>query len=234
MRAKDPQQTLRAVFRLGLASAALAACSSSTAPETGPLPSDVKAILFLQRLPRMDSGNVFDYQSFVPGGRLVKLEPPSADGHLTVLISAPMFDGADIQSYDLSFDAASMVFSARLADAGNYHLFSMNLDGSNFRQLTEGANDYVYPIFIPGGRILYTTNLNVENFLDANSPSRSSRTSTSAPPPPRSAPWRWTAAAGAGRQECVAPSFARRCSRTATLLTRNGGTWAAPTTATSG
>ena len=172
MRAKDTQQTLRAVFRLGVASVALAACSSSTAPETGPLPSDVKAILFLQRLPRMDSGNVFDYQSFEPGGRLVKLEPPSADGHLTVLSSAPELEGADIQSYDLSFDAETIVLSARLADAGNYHLFLMDIDGSNFRPLTDGPNDYVYPIFIPGGRILYTTNNDVEKFLDMDSPSQ--------------------------------------------------------------
>jgi hypothetical protein len=175
MRDKAKLGTLRAILGLGVASAALAACSSSTAPDTGPLPNDVKAILFLQRLPRTDSGNVFDYTSFEPGGRLVKLEPPSADGQLTVLTSDPMFAGADIQSYDISFDAQSVVFSARLADSGNYQIFSMNIDGTNLKQLTEGGNDYVYPIFIPGERILYTTNLNVEKFLDPSSTSQQFR-----------------------------------------------------------
>jgi hypothetical protein len=180
MRDKAKQRTLRAglpplVLGLAAVSAALGACSSSQAPQQSPLPNDVKAILFLQRMPRTDSGNVFDYQSFVPGGRLVKLEPPSADGTLTVLTSDPMFDGADIQSYDISFDAQSVVFSARLADSGNYQIFSMNIDGTNLKQLTEGGNDYVYPLYLPGERILYTTNLNVETFLDPNSTSQQFR-----------------------------------------------------------
>jgi hypothetical protein len=180
MRDKAKQRTLRAglpplVLGLAAVSAALGACSSSQAPQQSPLPNDVKAILFLQRMPRTDSGNVFDYQSFVPGGRLVKLEPPSADGTLTVLTSDPMFDGADIQSYDISFDAQSVVFSARLADSGKYQIFSMNIDGTNLKQLTEGGNDYVYPLYLPGERILYTTNLNVETFLDPNSTSQQFR-----------------------------------------------------------
>ena len=41
--------------------------------------------MFLQRMPRNDEGNVFDYAKFVPGGRLSMLSPPSADGQLTVL-----------------------------------------------------------------------------------------------------------------------------------------------------
>ena len=55
------------------------------------LPADVTSIMFLQRMPRTDTGNVFDYTSYVPGGRLVTLTPPSADGKLTVLTSDPMF-----------------------------------------------------------------------------------------------------------------------------------------------
>ncbi|MEO5769554.1 MAG: hypothetical protein ABIS92_14470, partial [Polyangia bacterium] len=43
-----------------------------------------------------------------------------------------------------------------------YQLFTMNLDGTNIRQLTEGDNDYVYPIFLPGQKVLFTTNRNVE------------------------------------------------------------------------
>jgi hypothetical protein len=148
----------------GLAAALGGACSKSgTGDGSAALPDDVKAIVFVQRMPRTDAGNVFEYTSYVPGGRLVKLEPPSADGKLTVLTSDPMFQGADIMSYDLSFDAQSVVFSARLQGDGQYNLFSMNLDGTNLRQLTEGGNDYVYPLYIPGSKIYFTTNLNVEN-----------------------------------------------------------------------
>jgi hypothetical protein len=163
-------QTTKALglVALALSTAALeSACSKSTSEQTVGVPEDVSAIVFLQRAPRTGTGNVFDYTSYVPGGKLMKLEPPSANGKLTNLTSATEFEGADIMSYDLSFDAKAVVFSARLADSGNYHLFSMNLDGTNLKQLTEGAYDFVYPLYLPGGKIFFTTSRNVEN--DPNS-----------------------------------------------------------------
>jgi hypothetical protein len=154
-----------AILGLALAGAA-GGCNSSN---VSALPADVKSIMFLQRTPRNTDGNVFDYTNFVAGARLVTLSPPSADGKLTVLTSDPMFQGADIMSYDLSFDATAVVFSAHLAADSNYHLFSMNLDGTNIQQLTEGGNDYVYPVFVPGGQIMFMTNRNVEADADPSS-----------------------------------------------------------------
>src|SRR3954471_8181470 len=119
-------RALRLVALGCLAASLGGACSSKSGGNSsvGALPSDVRAIVFLQRMPRTDNGNVFEYTSYVPGGRLVMLSPPSADGKLTVLTSAAAclgvgeaadcFDDADIMSYDLSFDATSVVFSARI------------------------------------------------------------------------------------------------------------------------
>ncbi|HVZ71047.1 MAG TPA: hypothetical protein VHJ20_01620 [Polyangia bacterium] len=171
-------QLAKTLGLVALATAAAAfggACSKSTSSSSAALPADVSAIVFLQRKPRTDTGNVFEYTSFVAGGRLMKLEPPSADGKLTDLTklgadTAAMtgtFDNADIMAYDLSFDAKSVVFSARLSDSGHYQLFSMNLDGSDLKQLTAGDNDYVYPLYLPGGKIFFTTNLNVENQMSS-------------------------------------------------------------------
>lgn len=157
-----------AILGLALASAA-GGCNSGTQSSVSALPADVKSIMFLQRTPRNDDGNVFDYANAVPGARLVTLSPPSADGTLTVLTSDPMFDGSDIMSYDISFDATAVTFSAHLAGASNYQLFSMNLDGTNIKQLTEGGNDYVYPVFVPGGQIMFMTNRNVEADTDPTS-----------------------------------------------------------------
>jgi hypothetical protein len=127
------------------------------------IPEDVKAIIFLQRVARNDGvGNVFDYTSYEPGGRLVKLEPPSANGKLTVLTHDPLFTDADVMSWDLSFDASTVVIAARTKSEKNYQLYLLALDGSNVRQLTEGPYDHVYPIFLPGRKILYTTNKSVE------------------------------------------------------------------------
>ena len=143
---------------------ALGSCSNTPSSQSTSslLPKEVQAIVFLQRKPRDSSGNVFDYTSFIPGGRIVKLEPPAANGHLSVLTSDPMFVNADIMSWDLSFDAKSIVFSARLADSDRYQLFTMNIDGSNAKPITEGDVDRVYPIFLPGQKLLYMTNGNVE------------------------------------------------------------------------
>jgi hypothetical protein len=141
----------------------LGACTAEMGTSSPGVPEDVKAVIFLQRVARNDGvGNVFDYTSYEPGGRLVKLEPPSADGKLTVLTDAPMFTGADIMSWDLSFDATRVVFSARLKGDRHYHLWLMGVDGSNPRQLTEGDYDYVYPTFLPGQRIMFTSSKSVE------------------------------------------------------------------------
>ena len=122
MRDKFTEKTLRWSRAGGDRPAApLAGCSNGS--DGGAAAADVKAIVFLQRMPRADQGNVFDYTSFTAGGRLVKLSPPSADGKLTVLFptadtcttlgaDVSCVNSADIQSYDLSFDAKSVVFSA--------------------------------------------------------------------------------------------------------------------------
>jgi len=172
----------------GLVAAGLVAgagCNSGTGgSNVSALPADVKAITFLQRARHNDAGNVFDYTTFHAGGRLVTLSPPSADGKLTVLFPnqatctallgadataddvSNCVSGSDIMSYDLSFDAKSVVFSARIPGESNFQIFSMNLDGTNLQQLTTGANDFVYPLYLPGDQILFMSNRNVEADTD--------------------------------------------------------------------
>jgi Hydrazine synthase alpha subunit middle domain len=160
--------TMRTAAKIGLLATgmgiAVGACSKDTG-SGGPVPPDVTSIMFLQRIARTDTGNVFDYTSYQPGARLVTLTPPSADGKLEVLTkssAALNFDTADIMSYDLSFDAKAVVFSAKLTSNDRFHLYSMNLDGSNLQQLTMGDDDYVYPIYVPGQKILFMTSKSVE------------------------------------------------------------------------
>jgi len=165
--------------------APIAGCSNGS--DGNGLPTDVKAIVFLQRTPRGDQGNVFDYTSYMPGGRLQMLSPPSADGKLTTLFPShdacmglvddpadeaqiqACISNADIQSYDINFNADAIVFSASFG--GKYQLYSINVDGTNAKQLTEGGNDFVYPLYLPGGKIMFMSNLNVEQTLDASSTS---------------------------------------------------------------
>ena len=140
------------------------ACAGS---DPGPL-DGVDSVVFLQRPKRNETGDIFQYTSYVPGARLVKLSPPTADGELTVLCCDPAKLGAefgqiDISGYDLSFDAREIVFSGKLDDRSSYALFVLHLDTGTVDQLsTDPMHDYVSPIFLPGDKIMFLTNRNVE------------------------------------------------------------------------
>jgi len=132
--------------------------------DPGPL-DGVDSIVFLQRPRRNEMGDIFQYTSYLPGARLVKLSPPTADGTLTVLCcdQDPAFASADISGYDLSFDAREIVFAAKLSESTSYGLFVLTLENGTIDQVpTDPNRDYVQPIFLPGDKLLFTTNSVVE------------------------------------------------------------------------
>lgn len=126
---------------------------------------DVKSLIFLQRPKRNETGDIFQYTSYRAGARLVELSPPTADGELKVLCcdGIPGFEKADISGYDLSFDASQVVFSGKLDGGQRYGLFILTLADGQVEQLrTDPQRDYVSPIFLPGNKIMFTTNAVVE------------------------------------------------------------------------
>jgi hypothetical protein len=142
---------------------ALAACSGGDAAQ-GPL-DGVDAIVFLQRPARGGMGDIFNYTSYQPGARIAKLSPPTADGELSYVCcdQDAAFANADIGSYDLSFDAREIVFSAKLAENEKFGLYIVSLETGNITPIPTNPNhDYVTPVFLPGDRIFFTTNAVVE------------------------------------------------------------------------
>lgn len=146
-----------------------AGCGGSGS-ESNPL-ENVSALIILQRAPRMGGvGDVFQYTSYEPGARLVKLQPPTADGTVSPICcdQFPELAALDIQSYDLSFDAKSIVFSGRAGEGERYGLFVLNLNDANeaagapIALATDPMRDYVYPIFAAEDRIIFVTNSVVE------------------------------------------------------------------------
>ncbi len=137
-------------------------CSSD---DSGPL-GNVDSLIILQRPKRNDSGDIFQYDSYKPGARLVQLQPPTADGTLTTICcdkAGAEYAQIDISSYDISFDAKSIVFAGKLAANQRYGLFLLQLADGSVQQLkTDPGHDYVSPIFLPGDRIMFTTNAVVE------------------------------------------------------------------------
>lgn len=141
----------------------LTACGNSSSK--GPL-DEVDAIVFIERAARMgDIGDVFQYDSYVAGAKLVKLSPPTADGKRTVICCDQESEYADLDiiDFDLSYDAKTIVFSARLSQDQNYGLFLLDVESGGIEQLpTDPGHDYVYPTVLPGDRILFATNAVVE------------------------------------------------------------------------
>ncbi|MCG8421960.1 MAG: hypothetical protein MJE77_28900 [Proteobacteria bacterium] len=126
----------------------------------------INSITFVQRPARGGVGNVFNYESYVPGARIVQLSPPTADGELKVLCCDQFteFAEADIFGYDVSFDAREIVFSAKLSREEPYGLFVYSIESDEFEPLpTDPNHDYVTPIFLPGNKIMFMTNAVVED-----------------------------------------------------------------------
>ncbi|HVV81548.1 MAG TPA: hypothetical protein VHE35_00670 [Kofleriaceae bacterium] len=153
----------RSKLALALATAlGFAACGGS---DPGPL-DGIDSLVFLQRTARNETGDIFQYSSYKPGGRLMKLSPPTADGKLTELCCSQQgseFADIDISAYDLSFDAKEIVFSGKLSANTRYGLFILHLDTGVVDQLNTDPNaDYFNPVFLPGDKILFNTNKLVE------------------------------------------------------------------------
>ena len=159
----------RASAALLLAVLGTVACGKDDSAD-GPL-KNISALVILQRTPRVGGmGDVLQYTGYMPGGRLMKLSPPTADAVPTVLCCSQFagFDQLDIQSYDIAFDARSIVFSGRLSDSDKFGLYILTLNDLQEaagppEALTIDPNyDFVYPIFAPGQRIVFMTNKVVE------------------------------------------------------------------------
>jgi hypothetical protein len=158
------KQTMKTLaFGLSLVTAATGVGCGGDESE-GPLGTD--PLIILQRPKRNDMGDIFQYTSYKPGAKLIKLDPPTADGVKTVICcdqAGSEFANVDISGYDISFDAKQIVFSAKLAANQAYGLFILNVEDGSVEQLnTDPGRDYSMPIFLPGDKILYTSNAVVE------------------------------------------------------------------------
>ncbi len=59
--------------------------------------------------------------------------------------------------YDLSYDAQRMIFSFAPDTEYVQHLFTVNIDGTDLRQITDGSLQDFEPCFVPGDRIVFAS-----------------------------------------------------------------------------
>ena len=91
--------------------------------------------------------------SFYPGGALRIFDVNTAE--VTTLIE--LKDGL-VRDPELSFDGKKIIFSMRKNKDDFYHIYEINTDGSELKQLTfaEGVSD-IDPLYLPDGGIVFSS-----------------------------------------------------------------------------
>ena len=87
-------------------------------------------------------------------GNLFKLSPISPDGVVTPITN---FTGASISDPAVSFDGKKILFSMRPPGGVDRNIYEINADGSGLRQVTSGGGHDFDPLYLPDGRILFTS-----------------------------------------------------------------------------
>lgn len=89
------------------------------------------------------------------GGRLLRLDGLHPGGRLTKL--APSAGPASFWRPDVSFDGRRVLFCMKPAGDKSFHLYEVGGDGAGLRQITRSDYDDLDPIYLPGGRIMFST-----------------------------------------------------------------------------
>jgi|GEM_PF-1256455 len=87
-------------------------------------------------------------------GNLYKLSPISPDGVVTPITN---FTGASISDPCVSFDGTKILFSMRPQGARDRNIYEINANGTGLRQVTSGGGHDFDPVYMPNGRIMFTS-----------------------------------------------------------------------------
>jgi Hydrazine synthase alpha subunit middle domain/WD40-like Beta Propeller Repeat len=87
-------------------------------------------------------------------GNLYKLSPISPDGVVTPITN---FTGASISDPNVSFDGTRILFSMRPPGGQWRNIYEINADGTGLRQVTSGGGHDYDPLYLPDGRIMFTS-----------------------------------------------------------------------------
>ncbi len=88
------------------------------------------------------------------GRNIFMLSPVTADGEMTQLTH---FEDGYVADLEVSFDGKRIIFCRREQDNPWWHIFEMNADGTNLRQITDGPYHDVQPNYLGDGRIVFST-----------------------------------------------------------------------------
>jgi hypothetical protein len=121
----------------------------------------VQDVVFALRQPGKDSHWYANFSYYADderrltygnGGKLCRLNLRT--GHVTVLLQDS--EGA-VRDPVVHYSGRKILFSYRKGKSANYHLYEVNVDGTELRQLTEGQYDDIEPCYLPGGKIVFVS-----------------------------------------------------------------------------
>jgi hydrazine synthase alpha subunit-like protein/WD40 repeat protein len=87
-------------------------------------------------------------------GNLYKLSPIAPDGVVTPITS---FTGASVSDPCVSFDGKRILFSMRPPGVLHRNIYEIHADGTGLRQVTSGGGHDFDPLYLPDGRVLFTS-----------------------------------------------------------------------------
>lgn len=82
------------------------------------------------------------------------LSPISPDGEVRPLTD---YEGASVSDPQVSFDGEKIVFSMRPPGASARNIYEINVDGTGLTQITSGGGHDFDPLYLPDGRIVFTS-----------------------------------------------------------------------------
>jgi len=88
------------------------------------------------------------------GSRLTVLEGIGPDAKERVLNDP---NAGYIMRMDLSFDAKKIVYGMKPTLGRSFHLYEVDVDGKNYKQLTNSPYDDMDPIYLTDGKIMFST-----------------------------------------------------------------------------
>ncbi len=92
--------------------------------------------------------------TYRPGRNLYILDITSG---VPVVTPLTRFSDGHVADCSVSYDGQTVWFSRRRGDSPWWHLFRIDADGSNLRQVTDGPYHDIQPVEMPSGRIAFST-----------------------------------------------------------------------------
>ncbi len=116
---------------------------------------DVDKLVVIRRF-EINASHVYTYhyEGFRPGGGLYVVDPRDPEAEPLELVTSPT---GQILDCDLSHDGQTVLFSWRQIQDSGYHLWTINVDGTNLTQLTDGEWHDYNACWLPDGDIAFLT-----------------------------------------------------------------------------